>query len=179
MPRFTPILDLFERFGETTYGGECVSQAEHALQAARAAERADAPASLVVAALLHDVGHLLPSSLECERAGEDAEHERAGADWLTSWFPVDVTEPIRLHVDAKRYLCATEPSYPASLSLASRSSLAVQGGPMTLEEARAFEALPFAIDAVGLRRWDEIAKVDGAKTPDLAHFARYFDEAAK
>jgi gamma-butyrobetaine dioxygenase len=102
--------------------------------------------------------------------GTDNRHSHTGADWLAQWFGSSVTEPVRLHVAAKRYLCAVEPGYFALLSEASVHTLAVQGGPMTPEAAEAFAASPFCEDAVRLRRWDEAANDALAKTPDFAHF---------
>ena len=178
MRPFSPILHLFERLGDAMYGGECVSQTAHALQAAHAAECADAPARMVVAALLHDVGHLLPAAAALDVPTGDLEHERVGGQWLSSWFPPGVTEPVLLHVDAKRFLCATEPEYAGTLSMTSRASLVAQGGPMSSIEVSEFRARRFAMDAVELRRWDEAAKVVGAQTPDLSHFVGYFDQVA-
>ena len=132
------IMELFARQGAVAYHGECVSQTEHALQAADLARRDKAPDSLIVAALLHDIGHLLDGQDEdfAER-GIDGRHEIAGYAWLTKHFGTEVTEPVRLHVDAKRYLCTVDPQYVAGLSAASCSSLALQGGLMNADEARA------------------------------------------
>ena len=125
----------------------------------------------MAAALLHDVGHLRDeiNELSC-RAGTDRRHGEAGARWLSQWFGEAVTEPIRLHVAAKRYLCATEPGYFGLLSQESVRTLALQGGPMTPEQAAAFEALPFARDAVAVRRWDDEAKDPAVTPPAFAHF---------
>jgi [1-hydroxy-2-(trimethylamino)ethyl]phosphonate dioxygenase len=163
---------LFEGGGGRQYGGECVTQRAHALQCAASAEAAGAPASLVVAALLHDIGHLVHSlgPRPAER-GIDDRHEAGGAAWLRRWFGPEVTEPVRLHVDAKRYLCAVDPSYFQTLSPGSVRSLELQGGPFEAEAAAAFLAVPHATAAVRLRRWDEAAKVAGIATPDIAHFA--------
>ena len=140
------------------YLGEDVTMAEHQLQAAALAVAAGCADSLVVAALLHDVGHLI---------GSDAPHEEVGARWLSQWFGPDVTEPVRLHVAAKRYLVATEPDYAASLSSASVHTLQLQGGPMLSEQVRQFEVLAFAQDAVTLRRLDEAAKDASRLAPGL------------
>src|SRR5262249_49953725 len=111
------VLRLFKERGDAAYLGEPVSQTEHALQAARAAERAGAAAALVAAALLHDVGHLLHDLPEdCARAGIDDAHEERGGRWLGRHFGPDVVEPVRLHVAAKRYLCASDPTYLGRLS---------------------------------------------------------------
>lgn len=165
------IIGLFEARGATAYHGEAVSQAEHALQAAHQAETEGAADSLVVAALLHDVGHLVHGLDEdiAER-GIDGRHEDAGAAWLERHFGPEVIEPVRLHVAAKRYLCATEPAYRAGLSPASKLSLELQGGPFNDEEAAQFSASRHAHDAVRLRRWDDMAKVPGLPVPGLAHY---------
>jgi OPA family glycerol-3-phosphate transporter-like MFS transporter len=172
----TQLLDLLDKHGGSLYGGEAVTQREHALQAASAAEQAHAAPALIAAALLHDIGHLLPESWAGEGAKElDLRHEEAAARRLANHFPPDVVEPVRLHVAAKRYLSFAEPSYRDSLSPASVASLRVQGGPFTADEARAFLALPHAQLAVALRRWDEAAKVPGLPTPDLRHYSRYLE----
>jgi [1-hydroxy-2-(trimethylamino)ethyl]phosphonate dioxygenase len=165
------VRELFEGAGGRQYGGERVTQLAHALQCAAAAEAAGAPAPLVVAALLHDVGHLV-HDLGPRPAGRgiDDRHEERGAEWLARWFGPDVTELVRLHVDAKRYLCAAEPGYFRGLSPASVCSLALQGGSFDDGGAAAFIVAPHAANAVRLRRWDEAAKVAGLTTPDLAHF---------
>jgi len=166
------IRELFEGGGGRQYGGERVTQLAHALQCAKAAEAAGAPAPLIVAALLHDVGHLIHDlgPRPAER-GIDDRHEERGAEFLARWFGPEVTEPVRLHVDAKRYLCGVEPGYFQGLSPGSVRSLALQGGPFETEAAAAFIAAPHAADAVRLRRWDEAAKVAGLGIPDIAHFA--------
>lgn len=129
------IMDLFSRRGAAAYHGEAVSQTEHALQAAELAEREGAADNLVAAALLHDVGHLLDGQDEdLADRGLDGRHEEAGCSWLAAYFGPNVTEPIRLHVAAKRYLCAVDPGYLAGLSPSSSLSLSLQGGPMEAEE---------------------------------------------
>lgn len=165
------IFAMFRERGDEAYG-ERVTQSQHALQTALAAERGDAPASLVAAALLHDIGHMVSDRLDDSAAAEiDDRHEHVGAVWLASWFPPAVTEPIRLHVAAKRYLCAVEPDYARDLSPASVHSLRVQGGPMSPGEAEAFETDPHHAAAVRLRRFDEAAKVHGLETPPLEAYA--------
>jgi gamma-butyrobetaine dioxygenase len=158
MSRIDEIFALFERLGSRSYG-EDLSLGEHMLQAAAWAKRQGAPAPLIAAALLHDVGHFLhPDGESPGGAARDIEHPALGAAWLSQAFGEDVTAPIALHVEAKRYLCSVEPDYFAGLSGASRVSLAAQGGPMTGPEARAFASRPHAGDAVRLRRWDDLGK---------------------
>ena len=165
------ILRLFERRGASAYHGEAVSQSEHGLQAAELAEKEGAPASLIVAALLHDVGHLLDGQDEdLAQRGIDGHHEEAGSRWLARNFGPEVVEPIRLHVAAKRYLCSVDPAYLDGLSPASRLSLAVQGGPMSDEERNEFESNPYYREAIRLRHWDDTAKVPGLEVPGLEHY---------
>jgi phosphonate degradation associated HDIG domain protein len=164
-------LTLLAERGAARYGGEQVSQLEHALQCAALAEADGAAPELVAAALLHDVGHLLHRhGDDAAQRGVDDRHEQIGAGWLARGFVPAVAEPVRLHVPAKRYLCATDPAYFGALSAGSVRSLALQGGPLTPGEAVAFLAAPHAAEAVRLRRWDEAAKVPGAATPPLAQF---------
>ncbi len=176
------IAELFGSEGARDYLGEPVTIAAHLLQAGALAEAAGAPPTLVGAALLHDIGHLpLPPGPELSgsparltgrdlMAGTDNRHGAWGAAWLAAWFPAAVTEPVRLHVPAKRYLCAADPSYFGLLSEASVYTLSVQGGPMTAAEALEFEAHPYAADAIAVRRWDDRAKDPSAVTPGFAHF---------
>jgi gamma-butyrobetaine dioxygenase len=165
------IVEMFERGGSAAYFGEDVSQLEHALQSAHLAHSAAAADTLVVAALLHDIGHLLhglPETIADE--GIDGRHETGGATWLARHFPPAVVEPVRLHVAAKRYLCAVEPQYLASLSPASQRSLELQGGAFSTDQARAFERHPHHAAAVLLRRWDDQAKVPGLVVPGVAEY---------
>ena len=111
-----------------------------------------------------------------QREAVDYRHQDTGADWLAQWFPSEVSEPVRLHVMAKRYLCAMEPDYLAHLSPASVHSLELQGGPLTVAEAHAFERLPHAQAAVSVRRWDDQAKDPGAATPTFAHFRQLLSD---
>jgi len=173
------IFDLFLRRGGAAYFGEPVSQLEHALQTAFQAEQEGAPDTLIASALMHDIGHLLhhlPEEIAVH--GVDGWHERVGAMWLARYFPEAVTEPIRLHVAAKRYLCAVDAEYHQQLSIASIRSLALQGGPMNETEAREFEAMPYVREAVRLRRWDDQAKVIGWKTPDLPQYQFLLEKLA-
>ncbi len=167
------IEQLFETRGHAQYDGEPVTQLEHALQSAHLAEQAGADGALIAAALLHDLGHLLhdlPGSPTLQ--GVDDVHQYRCLPFLRGLFGEATLAPIRLHVDAKRWLCRREPGYLESLSPDSARSLALQGGPFTEQEAQAFEALPHAQDALRLRRWDDAAKQEGMATPDLAHFLR-------
>jgi gamma-butyrobetaine dioxygenase len=162
---------LFADEGDGEYLGEAVTVAQHMLQTGAAARAAGATRSLVVAAVVHDVGHFtgVVSGRDL-MAGTDNHHDEAAATWLSQWFGPAVTEPVRLHVAAKRYLCAAEPGYFGLLSPESVRTLALQGGPMTPEQAAAFESLPYAPDAVAVRRWDDEAKDPAVTPPEFGHF---------
>lgn len=154
--------------GAVPYGDEPATLLSHGLQAAALADAAGLPDSLVVACGLHDVAH---AWLVCHGGAvldRDDAHERLGARLLAPLLPPSVVEPVRLHVAAKRRLCATEPGYLAALSAGSVHSLALQGGPMDADEVRAFDAEPFCADALALRRIDDAAKVPGAPEMPLA-----------
>jgi phosphonate degradation associated HDIG domain protein len=171
------ILDIFHQRGSDAYYGESVSMTEHALQAAFFAQAAAAPAGLIVAALLHDIGHLVadvPSDILDWT--EDARHEQVGGIWLAKRFRPEVSEPVRLHVLAKRYLLATDPEYFAKLSPASVITLKLQGGPMAAHEVARFEAEPFHTQAVRVRQWDDQGKVAGLKTPGLSDYRPLIEE---
>ena len=162
---------LFEAHGHIEYSGEGVTQLEHALQAAQLAEQAGAAPELVTAAFLHDLGHMLNLRGETPSArGIDDQHQYFAIPFLRPLFPLSVIEPIRLHVDAKRALCALEPGYYEALSEDSKRSLVLQGGVYTPEQAAAFRAKPHAEDAMRVRRWDDAAKVAGATTPPLSYY---------
>lgn len=167
------IADLFAAEGAGEYLGEAVTQAQHMLQAAALAEGAGAAPELVAAALLHDVGHFTGtvSGRQLMR-GTDNRHGDQGADWLAQWFGPGVTEPVRLHVAAKRYLCAVEPGYFGGLSAASVHTLRVQGGPMTPAETAEFEASPWCQAALRLRRWDDAAKDPEVIVPAFGYYQR-------
>jgi phosphonate degradation associated HDIG domain protein len=172
------IMRLFKERGDAAYIGEPVSQTEHALQAAWAAEQAGADNSVIAAALLHDIGHLLHDLPEdCAHSGIDDTHEERAAGWLARHFGPEVAEPVRLHVSAKRFLCTTDPSYSGMLSAASLRSLLLQGGPFTSEEAAQFRNHPYAEAAVALRRFDEQAKVPGLPTPSMEQFRACLEAA--
>lgn len=169
---FDGLENLYAERGTRRYGLNSISQLEHALQGAALAGAAGDPDSLVVAALLHDVGHMIHDLGEAPaRRGVDDRHEVLGADFLGRWFGPAVTEPIRLHVSAKRYLCAVETSYRSKLSPDSVRSLALQGGPMSDAEIADFEATAHWRDAVKLRRYDERAKVPSLDVPKFAAYA--------
>src|SRR4029077_18937380 len=170
------IFELFDQHGGADYGGERVNQLEHALQCAALAEDAGADAALISAALLHDIGHLVHDlGREPAARGIDDRHEVRGREWLSSRFGENVTEPVRLHVDAKRYLIATDPGYLATLSPASLRSLALQRGPFPAELAASFFLLPPAPVAVCLREWDDGAKIPAKPTLGLKHFSPYLE----
>jgi gamma-butyrobetaine dioxygenase len=162
----------FNSAGGMAYLGEDVTMIQHQLQAGALAADGGRDA-LVVAALLHDIGHVIgreegePDASTALADDRDAHHDAAGARWLARWFGPDVTEPVRLHVAAKRYLVATEPGYAAKLSEASVHTLRLQGGPMSVDEASEFEGLPYALDAVALRRLDEAAKDPSRDAPGI------------
>ncbi len=175
-PTTVEILSFFANKGQSQYGGEAVSQQEHALQAAHFAEESGASPALIVAALLHDVGHLLHTLPDdAPDQGIDDAHEKLAARWLGERFGPDVVSPVGLHVAAKRYLCATESAYFDQLSTPSVISLKLQGGPMSPEEVCEFEARAFFAEAVALRRWDDAAKDPELVTAPLEHFAQYVD----
>jgi predicted HD phosphohydrolase len=201
------IVELYRVHGAAQYGGEAVSQLEHALQCAHLAESAGAAPALVAACFLHDVGHMVWHSAAADAAGgmrkgvvhglldylasgESHEYQHTPAEqaalqdkrandlhehraqwFLENLFGPEVLEPIRLHVEAKRYLCHANPGYWDLLSPASKHSLEVQGGPHDADQARSFARMAHAQDAVQLRRWDDCAKAPGAPVPGLDHFA--------
>jgi phosphonate degradation associated HDIG domain protein len=174
------ILALFHERGAERYFGESVSVTEHALQAAHFARAAGAPSGLIVAALLHDVGHLigeLPDDIA--KWTTDARHEEIGGRGLARRFSPQVSEPVRLHVPAKRYLCATDAGYCARLSSASVHTLKLQGGPMSEPEVARFEAERYWRQAVRLRHWDDQGKVAGLKTMPLEAYATLIERVAR
>jgi len=154
------------RHGGESYG-EGVTMLQHSLQTAARAQAESADDSLVIAALLHDIGHFLQPT---DDSYGYHKHDRSGGEWLAKRFGPAISEPVRLHVAAKRYLCATEADYFGKLSAASVHSLGKQGGPMSTAEAAAFAALPHAKAAARLRRWDDGGKVDGLHVPDLMSY---------
>jgi phosphonate degradation associated HDIG domain protein len=166
------LADIFDRRGAESYLGEPVTMAEHMLQASWLAEQDGATEELVVAALLHDIGHYTSEfGTYSPDDTEDRHHDEAGAEVLAPFFPPVVTECVRLHVAAKRYLCATDPGYFARLSPASVHTLSLQGGPMIADEIAEFERNPFHREAVQVRIWDEGGKVPGMRTRTFADYA--------
>jgi phosphonate degradation associated HDIG domain protein len=173
------VLAIYGARGGGAYFGERVTITEHCLQAAWFAQEERAPGHLVVAALLHDIGHLLEKVPEdLAEWTTDAHHEEIGARWLAGRFGAAVSEPVRLHVPAKRYLCATDPHYFKQLSAASIHTLALQGGPMSAGETARFEREPHHRAAVRLRRWDDQGKVAGLTTPTLDSYRGMIKAAA-
>lgn len=165
------VVRLFASRGSEMYGGEPVTQLQHALQAATLAQQSGEADSLVAAALVHDIGHLVHDLPEdAAEQGIDDKHEELGDAWLEQYFVQAVCEPVKLHVPAKRYLCTVEESYGKNLSPASVTSLKLQGGLMSDEEVKAFESYTYFKDAVKLRRWDDEAKVTGLETPAIEAF---------
>jgi phosphonate degradation associated HDIG domain protein len=165
------VLALYDRWGGHRYD-EALTQHDHAVQTAALAAAAGGSDALVVAALLHDVGHLLDLEANDGRPGAstDLAHEARGARYLAGLFPPEVTGPIALHVTAKRYRCTVDPGYRDTLSAGSTRSLALQGGRMTVEEVARFEHHPGFEDAVRLRGWDDDAKVDGLEVAPLGSY---------
>jgi len=165
------LIELLAAKGIRQYGQERVSQCEHALQCAFLAEREGVPGTIVSAALLHDIGHLLYEAGERPALrGIDDRHEELGAEYLLGVFGPAVAEPVRLHVAAKRYLCATDSGYFGRLSAASVRSLELQGGALNADEAAAFRSIPFSKEAVRVRLWDDAAKLPGCETPPIGHY---------
>ena len=137
--------DIFERRGADSYLGEQVTMSEHMLQGARLAEQAGADETLVAAALLHDIGHYTNEFPEdALEQGIDNLHDEAGAAVLAPFFPTVVTDCVRYHVAAKRYLCATDDAYFGRLSAASVHTLGLQGGPMNAQEVEPLQPIPIS-----------------------------------
>ena len=169
--------DILLKRGSESYLGEVVTMSEHMLQSAWIAEQAGEDKTIIVAALLHDIGHYTSDFGEDYLDLDiDNVHEVAGERVLNRWFPPEITETVRWHVDAKRYLCAVEPDYFASLSPASVHSLELQGGPMSEDEVLQFQKNPWLDTIVRVRRYDDGAKIQGRKTPDMQHYLTMVEE---
>ncbi|MBT8433027.1 MAG: HD domain-containing protein [Gammaproteobacteria bacterium] len=174
------ILDLFAHRGAREYMGEAVTMSQHMEQSAACAVADGAPDSLVIAALLHDIGHFIGEHpIEALENGIDNVHEEAGARYLEPFFPASITEPIRLHVAAKRYLCATDKDYFGELSDASVDSLKVQGGPMSRAEVERFESNPYHKQAVRLRLYDDDGKVAGLEIKPVTEYRATLEALVK
>jgi len=166
------LASIFERRGAEEYLGEPVTMGEHMLQGATIAEQNNQPDEIIVGALLHDIGHFTSEfGTFTMDDTEDRHHEDAGAEVLEQFFPTVVTDCCRYHVAAKRYLCATKPSYFDRLSEASIHSLNLQGGPMSAEEVAEFEKNPNLKEIIAVRYLDEAGKIADMETPDFRHFA--------
>ncbi len=173
------IAGCFAKKGDSEYGGENVTQLEHALQCAFLAEQSGAARELIVASLLHDIGHLLHDLPDdAPDQGIDDHHENSGYRFLEDNFSPAVAEPVRLHVAAKRYLCTVDAAYEGQLSEPSLVSLRLQGGKMSEEELAEFRKSPYWEDALSLRRFDDLAKVVDLKTPSLEHYLPIIDQVA-
>ena len=174
------VINLMKDKGHSMYGGEEVTQLMHGLQAAAMARSEGSPHTLVSAALLHDIGHMLHQLPDdAPDQGIDDYHENLGASYLSNHFRPEVAEPVRLHVAAKRYMCATMPDYMSKLSEVSIQSLKLQGGPMTEAEVADFEKEPYFRQAIQLRHWDDAAKDPNMKTPSLEDFIIDMEQSVK
>ncbi|MEI7541547.1 MAG: HD domain-containing protein [Actinomycetes bacterium] len=171
MNAFLEVKALFDSAKAEEYLGEDITLVEHMIQCAELAKKENAPSWLVVAALLHDIGHILvPDAATAQDSGVDLHHDEVGAEWIARRFPNNVVQAVKLHVDAKKYLVATDASYLEKLSAASQITLAIQGGVFTDQEAEDFLTQPFAAEAVRLRLWDDAGKVRGAALSSLLDF---------
>jgi len=174
------IILLFEKNGDSEYGREAVTQGEHALQAAHLAIEEGRQSNIVIAGLLHDIGHMLHALPDdAPEQGIDDLHEELGFRFVDKYFKQSVAEPVRLHVAAKRYLCTQDSDYLELLSEPSIVSLQLQGGPMTQEECRLFEQNPFYLDAIQLRRYDDLAKVPEMEVRPLAFYRTMMEDLLK
>jgi phosphonate degradation associated HDIG domain protein len=177
-PVIQTIITTFEERGNGKYGKEEVTQLQHALQSAQLAEDVQAPAELIAAALLHDIGHIIESGELPEHNEQNLDdlHEERAYEWLTAHFGRPVADPVRLHVVAKRYLCTKDQSYEKTLSPTSYKSYLDQGGQMNDEEIGTFEREPYHKEALRLRHWDDLAKDQTKSTPAIQHFVPYLEQ---
>jgi predicted HD phosphohydrolase len=182
------LLEAMRGSAARSYGGESVTELSHALQCADLARAAGVDEELQLACLLHDVGRyavdqtLIVDKKHTTATRTDARsHSDVGADLIAPWVPERVAWCVRMHAQAKRYLCALEPAYHDRLSPGSKRTLVIQGGVMTPGEADGFATHPWAQDALTLRRWDDQAKIVNAATSVLDDWTpllrRYFDRA--
>jgi predicted HD phosphohydrolase len=177
MKPFIEVRELFNLAKADEYLGEDITLVEHMIQCAELARKEGAPSWLVIAALLHDIGHILvPDAAAAQDSGVDLHHDEVGAQWIAERFPDNVVQAVRLHVDAKKYLVATDSSYYGKLSAASQITLAIQGGVFTEQEAEIFLNLPYAAEAIRLRLWDDAGKIRGAATASLLDFESEMDQ---
>lgn len=173
------VLRIFDARGSLQYADEEVTQLQHALQSAALAEDRGYPSSLIVACLLHDIGHIVQEDVALPETTEvdlHDQHEERAYHWLKTNLGDSVAEPVRLHVAAKRYLCTTDKSYLSVLSPTSHKSFLDQGGPMNESELLTFEQNPFHRDALALRVIDDTAKDPNMQTPEISHFLNYIDQ---
>jgi hypothetical protein len=172
------IINLFNEKGGDLYGGEAVTQLEHGLQAAHFAKLASASDELIAAALMHDIGHLLHDLPDdATEQGIDDVHEALGAQFLKKYFKKAVVEPVQLHVAAKRYLCLVDPAYHDTLSPTSQASLLLQGGIMNQQEKITFEQNTYFMEAVLLRKWDDLAKIPNLQVDPIENYSSILQNA--
>jgi phosphonate degradation associated HDIG domain protein len=167
------ILEMYRDYGGEEYAGEKLSQLEHMVQAAQLAEKQGCDDEVILAAFLHDIGHLCQDKLETNEMGGFGivDHETIGAQYLKELgFSEKIVKLVGSHVNAKRYLTCKDPDYYASLSEASKKTLVYQGGKMSSEEAEAFERSPLFDLIIQMRKWDEQAKIENQPIPDLRHY---------
>ncbi|MBK7149603.1 MAG: HDIG domain-containing protein [Bacteroidetes bacterium] len=164
------VVALYEQKGGANYSGEKVTQLEHASQTAQLAIQDEQTEEVIIAAFLHDIGHLLDDAPEAETMDEFGikDHEAMGADYLLQHgFSTPLADLVRSHVEAKRYLCAVNKRYYEQLSHASKMTLQHQGGPMNAAEVAAFETKPLKNLIIKMRTWDEEAKHEQIPLIDL------------
>lgn len=179
MSAYLEVKELFELAKAEEYLGEDITLVEHMIQCAENARTDNAPDWLIVAALLHDIGHLLvPDAASAQDSGIDMHHDDVGAEWISKRFPNNIVQVVRLHVDAKKYLVATDVAYFDNLSEASQITLEIQGGVFSDSEATDFIQQQFAHEAVLLRKWDDAGKVRGAALATIEDFEDLINEVA-